>query len=250
MEININKIIIFLFLLFFKISSLFCENINLDAARYEFLEGNYELAIEIAGKINSPDAQVFQSRVLSIHTHFFKEGDEAKKHYLKAYEIVSNILNKNKNHVEANVEAAHALGRYGQEIGILSAISEGIADRVKSYLNTALKINNDNIIANISKGIWHAEIINQAGKTLGSVIYGASARDARNHFQKVYSLNNSEISILYELSYGYYLLGEKEDLLISIEYLKKLLSMKNKSHLDQLYKKKAIKLKKAFSINN
>ena len=35
----------------------------------------------------------------------------------------------------------------------MAAITKGIADRVKKYLDKALSINSNNIIANLSKGI-------------------------------------------------------------------------------------------------
>ena len=94
----------------------------------------------------------------------------------------------------------------------------------------------------MSKGLWHAEIINQAGKTLAKALYGANLKKARNHFSNAYSSGKKEISILYELSYGYYLLGEDEDLMLAKKYLKELSLIENKAHIEKLYKSKAIKL--------
>ena len=81
---------------------------------------------------------------------------------------------------------------------------------VKKYLNKALDINPNNILANLSKGIWHAEIINQAGKTLAGAVYGAKIEKAVYHFfDKVETHRNSnEIGVLFELAYGYSLLNE------------------------------------------
>ena len=69
----------------------------------------------------------------------------------------------------------------------MSAITKGIADRVKKYLNKALEINSNNILANLSKGIWHAEIINQAGKTVAKAVYGAKVNTAVNILKLVES---------------------------------------------------------------
>ncbi|MDA9558671.1 hypothetical protein N9R86_01725 [Alphaproteobacteria bacterium] len=107
----------------------------------------------------------------------------------------------NENNTLAYTEAAHALGRYGQEIGIMSAITEGIATRVKTYLDKALTLDNNNIIANLSKGLWHAEIVNQAGQVLARAVYGAKPETARVYLSKVINLNSNansdDIAILY-----------------------------------------------------
>ena len=110
---------------------------------------------------------------MSVYAHFFLKDEVAKNKFLEAYEIVKKISLKESLNADVYVEAAHALGRYGQKIGIMSAITEGIADRVKTYLDKALKIDNSHTLAHLSKGLWHAEIINQAGKTLAKALYGA-----------------------------------------------------------------------------
>ncbi len=230
---------IFLLVLSFFVVS----NDDLDKSRALFLKGEYESAIKEASNYDTAEAKILESRILSIYTHFYLKDKAAEEQFLKAYEIAKTAIKIAPENDEAYVEAAHALGRYGQEIGIMAAISEGIADRVKRYLNKALSYDDKNIIANISKGIWHAEIVNQAGKTLARALYSANPEIAKEHFKKVFNQNNNEIGILYELSYGYFLLGEKEDLNLSLKYIEKLLSLDNKSHLDKLYKEKAIKLK-------
>ena len=155
----------------------------------------------------SIEALVLQSRILSIYTHFHLKDRDAEEKFLKSYEIAKSAIQIDPDNDEAYVEAAHSLGRYGQKIGIMSAISKGIASRVKKYLDKALEINPNNILANLSKGIWHAEIINQAGKAIASTVYGANIDKALIHFEKVKKHKNSnEIGVLYELAYGYYLL--------------------------------------------
>ena len=239
-EINLN------FFLFFFIFFIFCfqkiKSENLDFAKKEFLLGNYENAIGISSKLNDIDSKIFQARAMSVYAHFFLKDDVAKNKFLEAYEIVKNIPLKETQNADVYLEAAHALGRYGQKIGIMSAITEGIADRVKTYLDKALKIDNSHTLAHLSKGLWHAEIINQAGKTLAKALYGANKKKARNHFSKAYNSGKNEISILYELSYGYYLLGEDEDLMLAKKYLKELSLIENKAQIEKLFKNKAIKL--------
>ncbi|MDA9654958.1 hypothetical protein N9T15_00710 [Pelagibacteraceae bacterium] len=243
---QILKILIYIVLICSWSKLLFCNQINLNAAKQEFVNGNYDKSILLASKINTAEAMIFLSRTISIYTNFFKNGEKAKESYMKAYNISKKALSISENNTLAYTEAAHALGRYGQEIGIMSAITEGIATRVKTYLDKALGLDDNNIIANLSKGLWHAEIVNQAGHVLARGMYGAKSETARMHFTKVINLNSNDssddIAILYELSYGYLLSGEKKDLEISKAYIEKLLKINSISHIDNLYKKKAKKL--------
>ena len=114
---------------------LFCNQLDLNNARQEFFNGNYDKSISLASKLNTAEAMIFLSRATSIYSNFYKNGELAKESYLKAYEISKNAILLAENNSLAYTEAAHALGRYGQEIGIMSAIREGIADRVKTYLD-------------------------------------------------------------------------------------------------------------------
>ena len=130
----------------------------------------------------------------------------------------------------------------------MSAITKGIADRVKKYLDKALEINSNNILANLSKGIWHAEIIHQAGKTVAKAVYGAKAITAVNHFKVVEEQENSdEIGVLYELAYGYSLLNEDIHLSQAKVLLEKLISMEPSSDMDKFYIRKGKSLLKILS---
>ena len=125
----------------------------------------------------------------------------------------------------------------------MSAISKGIASRVKKYLDKALEINPNNILANLSKGIWHAEIINQAGKAIASTVYGANIDKALIHFEKVKKHKNSnEIGVLYELTYGYYLLSN--NVYTEEKSLMKVCLKDTFSDMDKIYIKKARNLLK------
>ena len=247
MGVFTKKVILHFIFYFFIFCFQKIKSENLDFAKKEFLLGNYENAIDISSKLNDLDSKIFQARSMSVHAHFFLKDEVAKNKFLEAYKIVKNISLDETQNADIYLEAAHALGRYGQKIGIMSAITEGIADRVKIYLDKALKLNNSHTLANLSKGLWHAEIINQAGKTLAKALYGANLDKARNHFAKAYNSGMKEISILYELSYGYYLLGEDEDLVLAKKFLKELSLIENKAHIEKLYKSKAIKLQNKIS---
>ena len=242
----ITSLIILACLLIVSYSSI--SNDNLDEARNLFIDGKYKNAIKEASKYNYAEAKILESRILSIYTHFYLKDKIAEENFLKSYEIAKGAIKISPNNDNAYVEAAHSLGRYGQKIGIMAAITKGIADRVKRYLDKALEINSNNILANLSKGIWHAEIINQAGKTVAKAVYGARVNSAIIHFEKVKSHQNSnEIGVLYELAYGYSLLNEDIYLNQAKSIVEDLVEMDPLSDMDKIYIKKGMMLLEVLS---
>ena len=110
---------------FFSFYSFFAlSNDNLDKARNFFLQGEYEKAMQEASKYNNVDAKILHSRILSIYTHFYIKDQSSEEMFLKAYKIAKTAIEIAPENDEAQVEAAHALGRYGQKIGIVAAITK------------------------------------------------------------------------------------------------------------------------------
>ena len=154
MEIFTRKIILNFYLYFLTFIILFFQYVkaeNLDYAKKEFLLGNYENAINISAKIDDIDAKIFQARAISVYAHFFLKDEAAENKFFEAYEIIKKVSLEESENADVFLEAAHALGRYGQNIGIMNAITEGIADRVKTYLDKALNIDSSHTLANLSK---------------------------------------------------------------------------------------------------
>ena len=84
---------------------------------------------------------------------------------------------------DAHVEVAHAMGRYSQLIGVLSALKQGYAEKIEFHLDEAIKLNPSNVSAQIAKGTWNAEIVNKAG-FMAKFLYGATSDLAREHYKK------------------------------------------------------------------
>ena len=130
------------------------------------------------------------------------------------------------------------MGRYSQLIGIVSALKEGYAEKISFHLDEAIKINANNVSAQISKGTWHAEIVDKAG-FMANILYGATSDQAREHYENALNLDKENIGFLFEISYGLYLLDSKEDRVKAKILLSKVIEAEPKNHLDELYIEKA-----------
>ena len=92
--------------------------------------------------------------------------DEANSHYRRAF----------------------ALGRYSQCISITQALAQGIAGKVKSSLDTALKLAPKHAEARTALGLYHAEIVGKVGGMLAKLTYGASAGEAEKQLKEALKL--------------------------------------------------------------
>lgn len=84
---------------------------------------------------------------------------------------------------------AYALGRYSQEISVLTALAQGLGGKVKASLERTLALAPRHADAHTALGVYHAEIVDKVGALLGGLSYGASRRQALEHFDTALRLN-------------------------------------------------------------
>ncbi len=91
---------------------------------------------------------------------------------------------------EANAHymLALTLGRYSQRISILQALANGMATRVRTHLEAALKLEPKHADAHIALGLYHAEIVAKMGSLLAGITYQASGDAALEHFRRALKL--------------------------------------------------------------
>jgi tetratricopeptide (TPR) repeat protein len=83
---------------------------------------------------------------------------------------------------------AYALGRYSQGISVAKALTQGLGSKVKSALETTIKVAPKHADAHIALGAFHAEVIDKVGKLLGKT-QGADAATGLKMFQQALKLN-------------------------------------------------------------
>jgi hypothetical protein len=83
---------------------------------------------------------------------------------------------------------AYALGRYSQGISVVKALSQGLGAKVKTALETTIKLQPKHADAHIALGAFHAEVIDKVGKLLGRT-QGADVSTGLKMFQQALKLN-------------------------------------------------------------
>ena len=105
---------------------------------------------------------------------------------------------------------AYALGRYSQGISIAKALAQGLGSKVRSALETAIRLAPKHADAHIALGAFHAEVIDKVGSLLGRT-QGASKDAGLTMFKTALKLNPSSPIAMVEYANGLVMLeGEKK----------------------------------------
>ena len=105
---------------------------------------------------------------------------------------------------------AYALGRYSQGISIAKALAQGLGGKVKSALETAIKLSPKHADAHVALGAFHAEVIDKVGSLLGRT-QGASKDAGLAMFKTALKLNPTSAIAMVEYANGLVMLeGDKK----------------------------------------
>ena len=84
---------------------------------------------------------------------------------------------------------AYALGRYAQGISIVKALAHGIAPKVRTGLERAIRLAPTHAEAHVALGAYHAEIISNVGSLIAALTYGARKDACYAAFRQALALN-------------------------------------------------------------
>jgi tetratricopeptide (TPR) repeat protein len=104
---------------------------------------------------------------------------------------------------------AYALGRYGQGISVAKALTQGLGVKVKTALETTIRLAPKHADAHIALGAFHAEVIDKVGKLLGRT-QGADAATGLKMYERALALNPTSAIARVEYANGLVMLeGDK-----------------------------------------
>ncbi|HJV69596.1 hypothetical protein [Ideonella sp.] len=105
---------------------------------------------------------------------------------------------------------AYALGRYSQGISVAKALAQGLGSKVKTALETTIKLAPKHADAHIALGAFHAEVIDKVGKLLGKT-QGADAATGLKLYKEALALNPASAIAMVEYANGLVMLeGDKK----------------------------------------
>jgi tetratricopeptide (TPR) repeat protein len=173
-----------------------------------FHNGQFAEAAKMGRGLGVKGLSVLLRSVVAYTDYVCEDDNESTQLLQDAYQYGVEICED--SHFDYNCEFTTALtmGRYSQSISVTKALHQGMGGKIKSRLTAVLDHQPDHAEAHIAMALYHAEVINKVGATLGGITYGAKAKSALQHIEQALNLAPTAINLI-EAGNAYILLKEK-----------------------------------------
>ncbi|MBX7201201.1 MAG: hypothetical protein K1X51_17680 [Rhodospirillaceae bacterium] len=183
-----------------------CEPYPDDAAVVEawiaYHAGDFERAVEL-GRAAGGAGDNAADKAQCIYANYLEKNDKRRiELFQEVAERCEARQAKSAKDANAFYLHAYALGRYAQGISIVKALKDGIGDKVKNSLATAIRLAPKHADAHIGLGTYHAEIIDKVGAMIGGLTYGAKKETGQEMFEKALKLNPDSAIARMEMANG------------------------------------------------
>ncbi|MCB1583446.1 MAG: hypothetical protein R3E90_03495 [Marinicella sp.] len=158
-----------------------------------FHNGHFEEAAKAGLALGAEGTPVVIRSVVAYTDYICEDEDECVDLLEQAYSLGETHCGDNE---ECLFTTALAMGRYSQSISITKALSKGLGGKVKKLLTTILEDKPNHAEAHLAMAMYHAEIIDKVGATLGGLTYGANAKTAQKHIEKALELAPNAINLI------------------------------------------------------
>jgi hypothetical protein len=175
-----------------------------------FHAGEFQKACE-AGLKAGGDGITVANKAQAIHANYLEKNEKTKLAlFLEVAERAEAQQAQDPKNANAYYWQAYALGRYSQGISVAKALAQGLGGKVKSALETTIKLAPKHADAHIALGAFHAEVIDKVGKLLGKT-QGADAATGLKMYQQALKLNPTSAIAMVEYANGLVMLeGDKK----------------------------------------
>lgn len=130
---------------------------------------------------------------------------------------------------------AYALGRYCQGISVARALTQGLGARVKTALETTLRLVPHHADAHLALANFHAEVIDKVGSLIGGMTYGASKDIGLALYQQAVALNPESPITLGEYANGLLMLEGNSAEALALSLQERVSAFEPMDALERLY---------------
>jgi len=158
-----------------------------------FHNGHFNDAAIAAEALGSEGIPVLIRSVVA-YTDYIGEDEEETINLLEQAYLLGETYSVDSTNNQFTT--ALAMGRYSQSISITKALTKGLGGKIKNLLTNALEEQPNHAEAHLAMAMYHAEIIDKVGATLGGLTYGAKAKTAHEHINQSLKLMPSAINLI------------------------------------------------------
>ena len=151
------------------------------------------------------------NKAQAIHANYLEQSEKTKLAlFMEVAQRAEAQAASDPKNPNAHYFMAYALGRYSQGISIAKALAQGLGGKVKSALETTIKLAPKHADGHIALGAFHAEVIDKVGAILGRT-QGASKEAGLAMFRTALKLNPTSAIAMVEYANGLVMFeGEKK----------------------------------------
>jgi tetratricopeptide (TPR) repeat protein len=174
-----------------------------------FHAGDFQKACEAGLKAGGAGVTV-ANKAQAIYANYLEKSEKAKLDlFMEVAQRAEAQAAEEPKNPNAHYWMAYALGRYSQGISVAKALAQGLGGKVKSALETTIKLSPKHADAHIALGAFHAEVIDKVGKLLART-QGADAATGLKMYQQALKLNPASAIARIEYANGLVMLeGDK-----------------------------------------
>ena len=154
-----------------------------------FHNGEFQKCVQAGLKAGGAGITV-ANNATCIYANYLEKKEKTRLDlYLEVAHRAEAQIAADANNVNAHYWLAYALGRYSQGISVAKALAQGLGGKVKTALETTIKLQPQHADAHIALGAFHAEVIDKVGSLIGGMTYGAKKDVGLKLFQEALKLN-------------------------------------------------------------
>ncbi|QTN26130.1 hypothetical protein HZ993_12275 [Rhodoferax sp. AJA081-3] len=151
--------------------------------------GEFERATE-AGLQAGPAGTNVANKATSVYAHYLEPREKNRQRlFLQVAERAAALAAAEPDNANAFYWQAYALGRYSQGISVAKALAQGVGGKIKSALESAIRLQPRHADAHVALAAFHAEVIDKVGPLIANMTYGAKKETSLNLFAQALSLN-------------------------------------------------------------
>lgn len=175
-----------------------------------FHAGEFQKAAEAGLKAGGAGITV-ANKAQAIYANYLEKSEKTKLElFMEVAERAEAQAAEDPKNANAHYFMAYALGRYSQGISVAKALAQGLGSKVKTALETAIKLQPKHADAHIALGAFHAEVIDKVGSLLGRT-QGASKDTGLAMYKQALKLNPDSAIAKIEYANGLVMLeGDKK----------------------------------------
>ena len=175
-----------------------------------FHSGEYFAAAEAGLKAGAAGITV-ANKATCIYANYLEQREKVKLDlFMEVADRAAAQAAEEPGKANAHYWQAYALGRYSQGISVAKALAQGLGGRVKTALETTIRLQPGHVDAHIALAAFHAEVIDKVGALIGGMTYGARKDIGLKLFQEALRLNPLSAIGMIEYANGMVMLEGEE----------------------------------------